>query len=717
MPYQDTRKPVHLSRIFQHSARIFSAPLLLAGLATMANQASGQGCNCPPYILTPDPSNPGLSQLTLCPESTFCDLKAAVDYIMDQGPSGEIVELRVPAKTYLFESTIEIYFEHVTPTEWSTIAELRIVSLNTGERPLFKNELHEFQPISAGRRMIYAATTGPAGSTVGKVVFQEINFQGNDADFEATEPVTNDDCCQPNNLTWDYLSGVEARSIKLEASDCRFSKFATNLYINSESETHPHTLDGAAIFLQGVGRLENCEFSDNYAGQTRTYFEYDDLCHCGDSFCCEVTSHHGGAVYHSADCSFCTTNPDEGEGGLTIVGSEFTGNVANEEGGAVRANWYDMSFISSLVVTNSTFNSNIVRTYCNSQSCASRNQGGGAINMGGKGYGEIDQCVFVANEVTLGSGECRSYGDNRPWAAGGAIFCNVGVRIRNSEFYGNLTNDGTGSAIYFYHASSTDGDPEFLNGNVVSCTITSSDDPSQIGSLIAIRGSGVDFDRDVEDCLTPGSKFITIVDSTLHSLSNEKALYVNTAAAQIMSSLVTMENTGPAILVEHGLFTGSGVAGLGPVPAVFDSGVHAVCTQFCLVNGAGCIVELNSCGPTNGAKIIDLCAALIEDCRYSGFSEVFCLPEDGHMPPECWWTGTELNPNGCVDQEYCKLGCESCPADFPTPTRNNKVDGGDLAYLLGYWGMKQADLNCDGNTDGGDLARLLADWGPCSGNP
>lgn len=708
MHYQDTRKPVHLSKIFQHSVRIFSAPLLLVSLATMANQASGQGCNCPPYILTPDPSNPGLSQLTLCPESTFCDLKAAVDYIMDQGPSGEIVELRVPAKTYLFESTINIDFNHVTPTEWSTIAELRIVSLNTGERPLFKNELHEFQPISAGRRMIYAATTGNEGPAVGRVVFQEIDFQGNDADFDAAQPITDEDCCPPAFQDWHYLSGIEAYSIDLKARDCSFSEFATELYTNGES--HPHKLDGAAIFLRGSGRLENCEFSDNYAGKTRVYEQVDVHCHCGDSVCCVVSAHHGGAIYHDSICSLCTG----ANSGLTIEGSEFTGNVAQEYGGAIRSSWHDMNS-SSLVVTNSDFDSNIARARCPGAWC--QRQGGGAIMMGGKGWGEIDDCIFIGNEVTSGTSECRSASDDRPRAGGGALFCNVGSQILNSEFYGNLTYDGNGSAIYFHHASTVDGDPEFLNGNVVSCTITSSDDLSQQGALIAIRGSGVDFDRDEEDCLTPGGSFITIVDSTLHSRNNEYALYSNSGAASIMASLVTLENDGPAIVVENGLFDPSGFAGVDPDPAVFDSGVYAVCTQFCLVNGAGCIVELRSCGATNGAKIIDLCAALIEDCRYSGFSEVFCLPEDGHMPPECWSTGTKLNPNGCVDQEYCKLGCESCPADFPTPNRNNQVDGGDLAYLLGYWGMKQADLNCDGNTDGGDLAELLGYWGPCPGNP
>lgn len=70
-----------------------------------------------------------------------------------------------------------------------------------------------------------------------------------------------------------------------------------------------------------------------------------------------------------------------------------------------------------------------------------------------------------------------------------------------------------------------------------------------------------------------------------------------------------------------------------------------------------------------------------------------------------------------------------CPADFVTnatfqPPGDGQVDGADLAYLLGDWGINPGSLadivtNAtfqpppDGVVDGADLAVLLGAWGPC----
>ena len=59
------------------------------------------------------------------------------------------------------------------------------------------------------------------------------------------------------------------------------------------------------------------------------------------------------------------------------------------------------------------------------------------------------------------------------------------------------------------------------------------------------------------------------------------------------------------------------------------------------------------------------------------------------------------------------LGCvPDCPADLDF---NDRVDGGDLASLLGSWGAPGGDADLDGNgmVDGTDLAYLLGAWGVC----
>ncbi|MDZ4828991.1 MAG: hypothetical protein SGJ09_02180 [Phycisphaerae bacterium] len=56
-----------------------------------------------------------------------------------------------------------------------------------------------------------------------------------------------------------------------------------------------------------------------------------------------------------------------------------------------------------------------------------------------------------------------------------------------------------------------------------------------------------------------------------------------------------------------------------------------------------------------------------------------------------------------------------CDADFDA---NGSVDGGDLASLLGNWGvtgLSDWDLTGNGIVDGADLASLLGFWGTCPG--
>ena len=51
-----------------------------------------------------------------------------------------------------------------------------------------------------------------------------------------------------------------------------------------------------------------------------------------------------------------------------------------------------------------------------------------------------------------------------------------------------------------------------------------------------------------------------------------------------------------------------------------------------------------------------------------------------------------------------------CLGDF---NGDGLVNGVDLANLLAYWNLPDADLNGDGTTSGADLTILLASWGVC----
>ena len=51
-----------------------------------------------------------------------------------------------------------------------------------------------------------------------------------------------------------------------------------------------------------------------------------------------------------------------------------------------------------------------------------------------------------------------------------------------------------------------------------------------------------------------------------------------------------------------------------------------------------------------------------------------------------------------------------CLGDF---NEDGTVNGVDLANMLAYWNLPDADLNGDGTTNGADLTILLASWGFC----
>ena len=51
-----------------------------------------------------------------------------------------------------------------------------------------------------------------------------------------------------------------------------------------------------------------------------------------------------------------------------------------------------------------------------------------------------------------------------------------------------------------------------------------------------------------------------------------------------------------------------------------------------------------------------------------------------------------------------------CPGDY---NNDGNIDGVDLAFLLGNWGLPAADIDGDGTTSGTDLAIVLGNWSAC----
>ncbi|MCH2145646.1 MAG: FG-GAP-like repeat-containing protein [Phycisphaerales bacterium] len=72
----------------------------------------------------------------------------------------------------------------------------------------------------------------------------------------------------------------------------------------------------------------------------------------------------------------------------------------------------------------------------------------------------------------------------------------------------------------------------------------------------------------------------------------------------------------------------------------------------------------------------------------------------------------QLFNQGVIEGEDGVILLPGCDADL---NGDDKVDGSDLAFILGSWGsaMPGADINEDGTVDGTDLAILLGAWGAC----
>jgi hypothetical protein len=119
--------------------------------------------------------------------------------------------------------------------------------------------------------------------------------------------------------------------------------------------------------------------------------------------------------------------------------------------------------------------------------------------------------------------------------------------------------------------------------------------------------------------------------------------------------------------------------------------------------------------------MVEYAARLKPDCNNNGVPDVCDISSgtssdcnSNDIPDSCdIKTGllADTNTNGIPD--VCEV--DPCPGDI---SGNNKVDGVDLAALLGTWGTNgQGEYDCDIDNDGivggPDLTIILGGWGSC----
>ncbi len=187
--------------------------------------------------------------------------------------------------------------------------------------------------------------------------------------------------------------------------------------------------DGGAIYFDGDGEVNNCEFYNNsFVGG------YGD----------------GGAIYFHADG--------------TVYNCNFTNNIAVYYGGAVY-------FWKNGKISNSNFDNSSARD-------------GGAVYV--HGNADVDTCNFTNNDARTGgaiefwgNGTVANSNFNKNVASfsGGAIYSSNDLKISDSIFSSNSALMNAGGAVFIYS-----------KGEIIHCDFT--DNSASIGGAIDLRGDG-----------------------------------------------------------------------------------------------------------------------------------------------------------------------------------------------------------------------------------
>lgn len=284
------------------------------------------------------------------------------------------------------------------------------------------------------------------------------------------------------SVSWDANSGIATSRLFLFQSNDGTNMDVT---LNSLSLTGGEVNGGGgAIKVIGDVTITNCTFSDNIANFGGAVYVTGNATIENSKFDNNKANFDGGAVCVFNDDA---SNPSQ----VSILNSDFSGNMAVGEGGALAI------LIGDLNIDNSSFTGNTAST-------------GGGVSIIQQGDVTVDGSTFEKNTATY---EGDDYG-----GGGGAIFNQEGdISISNSEF--NLNEALYGGGIY-----TSNGNTEIIDSSFVENT--------------AKRGGGAAYLSNHEDneIVIKGSEF------NGNEALEGGALYFYTGEASIEGSTFT-DNT------------------------------------------------------------------------------------------------------------------------------------------------------------------------------
>ena len=258
--------------------------------------------------------------------------------------------------------------------------------------------------------------------------------------------------------------------------------------------------DGGAIGNVGVLTVKDCTFKDNTATSDGGAISNDGVLTVNKSTFTGNTATgangDGGAIYNQPM-------------GFTLIGSTFTGNSANYEGGAV---YNDGGALNQPVkISGNTFTGN--KAFY-----------GGAI------YNDYDAIMTVTD---------RNFNDNTHGGVGGAIFNNgITLNVKGSNFTGNQANYGAGaiynsdfsaltvtSSNFTGNTAGGGGGAIMNNGNLtlssstlISNTITGSN--GEGGAIFNVGNAAVHFNRIVDNSASQGNDIYNFDSGKMNATLN-----------------------------------------------------------------------------------------------------------------------------------------------------------------------------------------------------
>ena len=278
--------------------------------------------------------------------------------------------------------------------------------------------------------------------------------------------------------------------------------------------------------------------------------------------------------------------------------------------------------------------------------------------------------------------------------AGGGLFNDVGVTlvVINCVFDGNVTSDVLGN-------TDSEGGALNLRGltTVTNCTFSNNVTQDQ-GTGLGLGGAvWLSADVTMNNCVMWGD---TATQGDEIYIEADGALTIDFGDA---------EGGEAAVFKEPGGFLDWGDGNIGELPAHDPLFAGSGSGNLHIKPGSPCIDAADNNADT--------------DANTPGVQPLPSTDLDGSPrfvdDPDTPGTGNGVEPfvdMGAYEFQLCPGASGTCPWDLFPEVPDNIVGAGDLAELLGAWGLNPghpADFNCDAFVKALDLATLLGNWGPC----